>query len=577
MRDTSRPTPATTPTTGPTARPNRYPRKPLGVSAPVVVSALDPAPPSKSSPPRTGEVSPETAPPSASSSSTAAVAKHRKPARRGAAWLLLMLLGLGAFPLVIGLPGQATHDGTEIEAIATADETWRRQSLLREDGLTLERLVPVRDTEPIVDRPPGLVWLHLLAFAPLDADTATAASQVFRARLVSVVMSLVALGAVFWAGLSIGGRATATLAALVFLGNPLMVIHGRLATADAVTTGWVMLALAGALWAIRPLRPPPRLSRQALGWGLCGLSLGLATLTHGPAAVPLIVLPLGLIALICPRRLSHLFGLAAAGALGALMVIPWALYAHQLDPLVWQNWSASVRPSTDALALAWAVGERSLLLWVGCGIWGLLVVAALVAPWAAGNRPVRRELLIGWSVAVMVAGVVLAGPVFGGSGRAGVLVALPVLALVTGQWLKRVGEAAREGEVSAMWRAVRLPTAAGVIALSLVGPILLYRRSPDMATMHAGFWVGTGVVLVLLGVLSVRWARRESPGRVTGCWAVWSVVAATLVMIPASRGSLDLPHARRNAEHLEQQRLRNQTHWPAAPVRPIRAEPRTGA
>jgi len=446
--------------------------------------------------------------------------------------------------------------------------------------------VPIHATEPLLDQPPGLAWFHVLAFVPLDPETVSPETQVYRARLVSVAMSLLALGSVFWAGLSISSLRTAVLASLVFLANPLMVMHGRMATAEAVTTGWAMLAFAAALWAIRPLRPAPKLSRQGLGWGLCGLSLGLATLTAGPTILPPVMLPLMFIGMVCPRRLSHTLGLAAAGAIAALMTIPWAIYVHQNDPTAWEHWAELLRPPSEWSVLAQAMGTRSLALFLGSGVWGLLVLAALVVPWRTAHQAVRRQLLVGWVWAVSVIVLVVLGPVLGQGARvlsqdavgfsagwaSGVLLAVPVLALVTGQMLGRIADLAGQGRLSKTWNALRWPTAAVVLAASIAGPIVFYRHSPNMATMHLAYWIGAGAVLVLLGVLSLRWAMRPSPGRAVAGWSMWTVVATTLVVIPASQGSLEQPHARRSAELLRQQLDNNQIQWQRGPTRSLRTK-----
>lgn len=572
MREPTQPTHRPNP--GRTRRPAMIPFRPVVVEAPApnqAPGAINPVGTGPSNtPPQAPSLNTSGPPPKPRSSHLPPV--PRPALRRRTTWaLLFVLLAIGALPLLTGLSQQASDHPREILALAIADETWRHQAQFRADGLTLERLVPVLDQQPLLDQPPGMAWLTVLAFAPLDPDTATSESQLFRARLISVVMSLVTLGAVFWAGLSLGGLRTAVLASLVVLANPLLVIHGRLATADAVTAGWAMLSIAAALWAIRPLRPAPKVLRQALGWGLCGTALGLAALTRGPTIVPQIMLPLLLIGMICSRRLTHLFGLAAAGALAGLMTIPWAIYVHQQDANVWSHWVELLRPPTDTTVLIEAVGTRSVALLVGSGVWGLLVIAALVAPWTTKNRPARRAMMIGWVWAVSGIGLVLLGPVFGETEwsdmAAGVLLAVPVLALATGQLLQRIGDVARGGEVSSTWKRVALPTAALVLAASLVGPMVLHQHSPGMATMHAAYWIGTAGVLGLIGLLATRWALRPFPGRAVACWSMWTVVATTLVMIPVSQGALSLPQSNRETE-VSEPRNDQPPALPTAPTQP---------
>ena len=89
-----------------------------------------------------------------------------------------------------------------------------------------------------------------------------------------MVCTLAALGAVFWAGTQLGGLGTAVLAGLVFLANPLWLVFGRSATAEAPAVAAALLAAAAALWAMRPLRPAAKLRRQLSGYTLSGLLLG---------------------------------------------------------------------------------------------------------------------------------------------------------------------------------------------------------------------------------------------------------------------------------------------------------------
>ncbi|MEM1446833.1 MAG: phospholipid carrier-dependent glycosyltransferase [Planctomycetota bacterium] len=532
--------------------PRRSPRPAHLPTKPVVVELdrdADPAPVR----PATGAQSPASDSDNTSSSTAPPTVSRLPPRprpalrRRATAALLLLILSLGALPLLTGLTQQPSDNPREIDALAIADETWRSSSAAGPEASTLERLVPMLGGQPILDQPPGQTWFTVLAFGPLDPAITTPATQLFRARLLSVIMSLITLGAVFWAGQSLGGLRTAVFASLVVLANPLLVIHGRLATPEMLTTGWTVLSVAAALWAIRPLRPSPKVLRQAAGWGLCGLALGLAALVRGPAVVPQVVLPLLLISMICPRRMSHIMGLAAAGAGAALMTIPWAIYVHQQDPHVWSDWLELLRPPTDLGVLAQAVAMRSGALLVGSGVWGVMVIAALIAPWTVRHPRARRAMLIGWVWAVSAIGLVMLGPVFGESGWsdmvAEVLLVVPVLALAVAQLLQRVGDVARAGGRSRAWPKVALITAGLVLTASLVGPVVLAQRSLGMATMHTAYWVGTGAVLVLLGVLAARWTVRPFPGRAVACWSAWTLAATTLVMIPASQGALRLPQA----------------------------------
>ena len=104
--------------------------------------------------------------------------------------------------------------------------------------------------------------------------------------------------------------------------------------------------MAAALWAMRPLRRNPHLVRQFLGWLICGVAFGCAALTSGPAALPVVILPVIAIAAMCPHRVGHALGIVAAIAVAALLVAPWTIYVHEAAPEGWQNWLADMMPPT---------------------------------------------------------------------------------------------------------------------------------------------------------------------------------------------------------------------------------------
>ncbi|MEX2387966.1 MAG: hypothetical protein WD534_08810, partial [Phycisphaeraceae bacterium] len=252
------------------------------------------------------------------------------------AWLAaLACLLVAAGPLSIGLFHPDTLHPLEVDDLARSTQTWQQQAELPSMPGSLEPWVPVLDDQPQLDRPPGGTWLHLLAFAGLEAD-ATADERLMHARLASLVLALLTILAVFWAAMSIGGLLPATLAGLVAGSLPVLMFHGRLASDHLAPAALATLAVAAAIWALRPLRPANHLVRQGLGWMLCGLLLGLATLTGGLPATAAALLPLVLILILCPNRLSHGLGLVAALFIAGLVTTPWALYVHEQDPDVWR-------------------------------------------------------------------------------------------------------------------------------------------------------------------------------------------------------------------------------------------------
>jgi hypothetical protein len=66
---------------------------------------------------------------------------------------------------------------------------------------------------------------------------------------------------------------------------------------------------------------------------------------------------------------------------------------------------------------------------------------------------------------------------------------------------------------------------------------------PIVAEMPWFFWAGLGISLMLITMLSMRYAWRHYPGRAVVCWSVWSVVLMSVMLIPLTRGPLMNPTA----------------------------------
>jgi len=466
-------------------------------------------------------------------------------ARRLGGLVVVVLLLVAAIPLTGGLRGVDTLSSRELTEVLTAEATLRRQAALADDGLTLGRLVPVLNQRAVVDRPPGLAWLQMLAILPLDtADgNGAGAAMLFRTRLVSVVCTLTALGAVFWAGTQLGGLGTATLAGLVFLANPLWLVYGRSATAEAPAVAAALLAAAAALWAMRPLRPAAKLPRQLSGYTLCGLLLGASALVGGPAVAAAVVLPLSVMSLFCPRRAGHLLGLTAAATLALLLTVPWVLYGYQtaspppaggLRGLIGATWPSAAGSPARALQI---VSHRGFALLVSGGVWSLVIAAAALAPWVIAGEHARRRATMTWVWGALATVLALVGPAWlnadGRGWAVGVLLATAALSLVAAQLLAYAANRAQEGETARAWRLIRWPTALGVTAASaaLAWWWITRRADADLRFPLLG-----GGLLLAAAVLGLRSARDASPGPAVLAWALWTVTATTLINLqPESR------------------------------------------
>lgn len=495
--------------------------------------------------------------PLADDSTPTITAPARRPdARRdvGTAWLVLLgLLLLAALPLAIDLYTPARFDAGEARAVNTAVETAQRKAGFDDTGYALEHWVPVYLGRLRPQHPPGATWLHVLVMPAFDrvadpADTATA-----RARLATLAMTLLLVGAVFWAGHSINGLPTALFSALVALSMPALIFFGRLATAEVPTAAWTALAVAAALWAMRPLRRNPSLKRQFIGWLVCGLAIGMTVLTGGPLAMPTVVGPIIIIALICPHRLGHTLGVFAALALAVLLITPWSIHIHETNPEAWHRWADSLDPTAAhggwrpyLLAVAW----RLLAALAIAGPWLIWLVPALAQPFSTSTSDARPRMLLGWSWFLTTALLVACSP--GEPRLRALIVVLPAAAVAIGQVIRQYHDLSAEGRHTYLWRSNRWLMVTLTAGLALVVPAWGYFQWPMpepaarlapwtgqlLAPMSLWFWFGLAIALLLTAGLGLRFSLSNHPGRAAGAWAVWVVIAACVLAIPLSRGEV---------------------------------------
>ncbi len=467
-------------------------------------------------------------------------------------WLALVVcVLLGLVPLVVDLRRPDVSSRDEARAIVTSIHTWRDAERVSDGGMTLWPTPPRYNGEPVVDRPPGLAWLHMVGFATLDHDTATPRQLVTRARSVSVVFGLLAIASVFWIGLSIGGLASALLAGLVAGTAPLLVGTGRLGTVEMPALGLALFATAAALWGARPFKPPAALFRQAAGWVLCGIALGALVLVAGLAPLPKVLLPLAVVLAICPRRISYVIALSAATFVAALMIVPWALYVHEQDPAAWRPWLAELRPDyggTFGEYLRWAAAGVGWLA-VATLPWTPWLLGGLIQPFSTSSVGSRQRLFAGWAWFVALGVVVLALPPAGDGGEARpveMLLLLPAAAMLVGQVFQQYKDLSEQGRHVRFWTLVRYPHVVVLLAASVCLPMALaqesdliaegWLRGELVAPMGWLYWTGMALVLLLIGALSLRFMLQHHPARTLVCWAVWATVAVSLVTLAVARG-----------------------------------------
>lgn len=476
------------------------------------------------------------------------------------AWLGLLLCLIAASPAaLIEVRRAQVTDELEARTLVGSVDTWKRQPVGQAPPGALNTLVPYYNGQKRIDTPPGATWLHLVALAPLDKATATPRQIIARARGVSFVMLLLCVAGVYWSGLTIGGLRTAMVAALLCAANPFMIMHARQASPPIMFVAWAMLGIAAALWALRPLRPPPSVARQATGWAIAGVAMGAATLTLGPAALAGVALPVLVIILLCPNRTSHLLGLLAALLIGVLIVLPWVAHLQSIDPAAGERllsivtaWSLSDLTQYGATAPL-----RAAVLVIVLLPWALWVVGAMLQPFSTSSEGLRVRLFIGWSWFVLATGVYLLLPV--AMPEAALLVVAPAASVMLGQLFNQLAALSESGRPARLWRALRWPHVillalmSVMLPLTLYGPVLL----PDIAWPIAGDiaprWpmaLGLGVALLTITALSLRHAARDFPHRAVIAWLVWALVATTIMAIPYARGPLGRQALRADARKL---------------------------
>lgn len=474
----------------------------------------------------------------------------------GLAWLVLLgLIALASLPLLIDLQTPTVWTEQEALSVAISAETMKRQAPLTDGETSLQSWTPVYQGESRWDLPPGTTWLHLMTYFGMVTDTASVENPndmqwVRRARLGSVLMALLFIAAVFWAGYSIGGLPTGSISAMVAMTMPLVLVFGRHANPSITAAAWSALSIAGALWAMRPLRTAPSLIRQLVGWMTCGIGLGLAALTLGPIAIPSTLLCTIVLAMISPRRIGHIMGLIASTALAVLVLMPWAMHVHGHDPEVYQQWLSQLKPDWGQIGFGQVLSRASWRLALAAilsGLWLVWLITALTQPFSTSTGGARRKLLLGWGWLITELALVVFAP--GEPGTTGLLLIVAPASVSVALTMQQFHNLSAEGRHARLWLIGKWVTCSSMLLLAIALPLLGYLLSyqpdtvqwlPDIerplfAKMHWSFYAGASVALLLASILATRFAIHNHPGRTCASLAAWLLVFLGLATIPASR------------------------------------------
>jgi len=397
------------------------------------------------------------------------------------------------------------------------------------------------------------------------------------ARLTNVVAAMVLLAAIFWAGHTLGGLPTAVYAALIVAGNPMFILASRFATPDVFHALWASVAVAAALWAIRPLRPASSVVRQFLGWVTCGLALGLGLLTTGGATLWWALPPIVFVLCIAPERFGHLMGLLAAMLIGMLLSMPWLIHVYQQSPEAWQLWLHSLAPLSMQQLDATDMFRRLGFLLLIMAPWTIWMVVAIFQPISSSSTGRRRRLLLGLAWGLGMTLLFMVWPVE--QLAEGSMPILPAAAIVVAILFTHFSELASEGRYTRAWRWLRWAHLAVVVVLSIALPIALAREElfrpwlpvSDTVFQSWRWFEALGLCVVLLGIagLSVRYVWGQFPAKALVVWSIWSAVAIGVIVLPLSRGELmQNPADREEGRRIAQLTADEKAYWVGTGDRP---------
>ncbi len=501
-------------------------------------------------------------------------ARSRPPTHRDrlAAWLLLLLcLSLAAPAMVLNIQRPAVIDRNEAYTLLTSLHSIENA---RDSGgissHSLDPWVPHLHGLPRYQAPPGITWIHLVLLDQLNTDYDSLRQFISRARLVSVLMGLITITSVFWAGQSVGGLRTAAVAGMVCATNPVLIYYSRLASPPIYFCAMTVLAIASALWALRPLRPTPSIPRQGIGWAVCGLIMGFAVLSLGPGALAAAALPILLITLLCPGRTNHVLGLLAALLIAALTALPWIMFVSWRDPSAWpMDWWKWVPINwLDYPRLLEVIAQRNALMILAFIPWTLWLIGAIVQPFSTSSTGVRTRLFLGWGWAIMTMFFLMAvpGPLRNGA----MLAAIAAAAVLIGEVFNQYVDLAAHGRFARFWRLLRWPHTALLILVTLCIPLVLkhYIKLETLGIPPGQFedpgWIYalvlTGSLLVIIA-MGTRWLIKHWPAKTLTFWALWGAVFLGSLIVPFSRGAARNSPVREEARELHERLGSAPVYW----------------
>ncbi len=232
-------------------------------------------------------------------------------------------------------------DGLDAIGLTGPDEP-RYAAIAREMSETGDWVTPRLHGKPWFEKPILYYWAAAVQYK-LWGDGEIAA------RLPSAIAAALTAAALGWLGWRLYGWAAAQIVVLLFPATVAAIGFGRAATTDMQFSAALALAMAAAVFIVRPQRAPmdweetayagvktpPRQRALARWLWRCGFgaALGLAALAKGPAAVVLAGGSVGLWVL-ATRRWKDAFALAHPLAIASFLVValPWYVLCALRNP-----------------------------------------------------------------------------------------------------------------------------------------------------------------------------------------------------------------------------------------------------
>jgi 4-amino-4-deoxy-L-arabinose transferase-like glycosyltransferase len=486
--------------------------------------------------------------------------KHDSPTlgqpQTATAWLMLLaVLVVCAVPMLVTVGHADSKRTMENIAVLSAQETWLRQHGWQDIPADPDAwLMPTRNGNPRIVKPPMVIWMDMLAWTGLTPETSTADQLIYRARVVSVAMGLLTVAGVFWIGCVLRNHKLAVLSALTAGTCLFLLKQARIASYDMHMTGWATLAVASAIWAMRPFRPAPGMGRVIFGWCLAGVALAASYMSKGPLALLVGAAPvLCTIVVVKDRWRRHTLGLVGMLLVAALLTAPWYLYLISV-----------VRNAEGALLHEYRAERMEFQLpFYYLGLFGLItpwtvwLFGGLLQPFMRSSGEDRRQLLLPWAWFVLI---FVAFSIPGAKQQRYILPIMPAAALLIGQlWCYHI-TLAKRGEVDPGVNLLRVPHWATLITVSVLAwPFFVtqewmvgqgwYKTIPlgDVSMVLAA---SAGVVLTILALLGARWHFQWRPMRAALATALWSAVFMTLGLYARSTGPLGVHPVRASAQRI---------------------------